>query len=111
MVAKKLEAIISLGMANSRMKDYFDLWVIVRDARLEREILVQAVDATLNRRGTRRPSGVPIGLSAQFSNDRQKIMQWAAFVKRNQLTAASLEQTVQELRTSLMFLFHEVHSG
>jgi hypothetical protein len=51
-VAEKLEAIISLGMANSR--------------------------TTLNRRGTRKPSGVPIGLSAQFSSDRQKLTQWAA---------------------------------
>jgi len=110
-VAEKLEAIISLGMANSRMKDYFDLWVILRDAQLEQGILAQAVEATLNRRGTRRPSGIPIGLSAQFSSDRQKITQWAAFVKRNQLMAASLEQTVRELRTALTFLFREAHGA
>ena len=110
-VAEKLEAIISLGMANSRMKDYFDLWVISRDAQLEQGILAQAVEATLNRRGTRRPSGIPIGLSAQFSSDRQKITQWAAFVKRNQLMAASLEQTVRELRAALTFLFREAHGA
>ena len=108
-VAEKLEAIISLGMANNRMKDYFDLWVILRDAQLEQGILAQAVEATLNRRGTRRPSGIPIGLSAQFSSDRQKITQWAAFVKRNQLIAVSLEQTVRELRAALTFLFREAH--
>jgi predicted nucleotidyltransferase component of viral defense system len=108
-VAEKLEAIISLGMANSRMKDYFDLWVILRDAQLEQGILAQAVEAMLNRRGTRRPSGIPIGLSAQFSSDRQKITQWAAFVKRNQLMAVSLEQTVRELRAALTFLFREAH--
>lgn len=108
-VAEKLEAIISLGMANSRMKDYFDLWVILRDAELDRDILEQAVEATLNRRGTRKPSVVPIGLSEQFSSDRQKLMQWAAFINRNELTAVSLEQTLQELRTALMFLFHETY--
>ena len=110
-VAEKLEAIISLGMANSRMKDYFDLWVILRDAELDRNILVQAVEATLNRRGTRKPSGIPIGLSKQFSSDRQKLIQWSAFINRNQLTAASLEQTVDELRTALMFLFQEDNSA
>ncbi len=110
-VAEKLEAIISLGMANSRMKDYFDLWVILRDAELDRNILVQAVAATLNRRGTRNPSGVPIGLSEKFSSDRLKLIQWTAFINRNQLTAASLEQTVEELRTALMFLFQEDHSA
>ena len=76
-VAEKLEAIISLGMANSRMKDFFYLWVIVRNADLDRDILVQAVEATLNRRGTRKPLGIPIGLSEQFSSDRHKLMQWA----------------------------------
>ena len=110
-VAEKLEAIISLGMANSRMKDYFDLWVILRDNELDRDVLVQAVETTLNRRGTRKPSRVPIGLSEQFSNDRQKLMQWAAFIKRNQLTAASLEKTVQDLHTALMFLFQETPGG
>lgn len=110
-VAEKLEAIISLGMANSRMKDYFDLWVILRDNELDRDILVQAVEATLNRRGTRKPSVVPIGLSAQFSSDRQKLIQWAAFINRNQLKAASLEKTVQDLRTALIFLFQETPGG
>ena len=110
-VAEKLEAIISLGMANSRMKDYFDLWVILRDTELDQDILVQAVEATLNRRGTRKPSALPIGLTEQFSSDRQKLMQWAAFVNRNQLTAASLEKTVQDLRTALMFPFQETPRG
>ena len=105
-VAEKLEAIISLGMANSRMKDYFDLWVILRDAKLDQDILVQAVEATLNRRGTRKPSGVPIGLSEQFSSDRHKLTQWTAFINRNQLKALSLEETIQELRSALMFLFN-----
>ncbi len=110
-VAEKLEAIISLGMANSRMKDYFDLWVILRDAQLDREILAKAVTATLDRRGTTKPLGIPIGLSEQFSNDGQKTMQWAAFVKRNQMTATSLEKTVQDLRAALIFLFPGANGG
>jgi hypothetical protein len=93
------------------MKDYFDLWVILRDAELDRDILMQAVEATLNRRGTRKPSGVPIGLSERFSSDRQKLMQWAAFINRNQLTGAALEKTVQDLRKALMFLFQETPGG
>lgn len=109
-VAEKLEAIISMGMANSRMKDYFDLWVILRDAKLNRDILMQAVEATLNRRGTIKPSGIPLGLSEQFSTDRQKLMQWAAFIHRNQLKAVSLEKTLQDLRKALKFLFQKTHA-
>jgi hypothetical protein len=87
------------------------LWVILRDNALDRDILVQAIEATLNRRGTRKPSGIPIGLSAEFSRDRQKLTQWAAFINRNQLAALSLEKTVQDLRTALMFLFQERPGG
>ncbi len=104
-VAEKLEAIISLGMANTRMKDYFDLWIILRDAQLDRETLKKAVEATLKSRGTKKPMGIPIGLSEQFSTDQQKALQWKAFVKRNQLMGTSLEKTVQDLRTALLFLF------
>ncbi|MCX5857956.1 MAG: nucleotidyl transferase AbiEii/AbiGii toxin family protein [Deltaproteobacteria bacterium] len=111
LVTEKLVAIISMGMANTRMKDYFDLWIILRDSELDRDILVRAVEAALNRRGTRKPSGVPTGLSKQFSSDQQKLVQWAAFINRNQLTAVALEQTLQELRSALMFLFHETHGG
>ena len=106
-VAEKLEAIISLGMANSRMKDYFDLFVILRDAQLDRDILADAVSATLNRRGTVKPKGYPLGLSEQFAADTQKLNQWNAFVTRNKLTAESLSSTVQYLRDSLNFLFQD----
>ncbi len=104
-VAEKLEAIISLGMANSRMKDYFDLCVILRDAKLDLAMLEQAVSATLNRRGTIKPKSIPIGLSEQFSADDQKNIQWNAFIKRNQLKADTLSATVKYLRDALNFIF------
>ena len=47
-VAEKLEALISLGVANSRMKDYFDLWVLARHSDFEGEVLRQAIGATLS---------------------------------------------------------------
>jgi predicted nucleotidyltransferase component of viral defense system len=71
-VAEKLDAIISLGMANSRMKDYFDLWVLFRDSPLDKRTLSQAIVATIQRRGTIKPQGMPIGLSESFVNDVQK---------------------------------------
>lgn len=104
-VAEKLEAIISLGMANSRMKDYFDLWVILRDQKLDTEILSNAVSATLARRGTIKPIAIPIGLSDQFARDPLKIKQWTTFVERNKLTSESLDKTVKYLRNQLNFLF------
>ena len=108
-VAEKLEAIVTLGMANTRMKDYFDLWVILRDTPLDQEILLQAVVATLTNRSTKMPNGVPVGLSEQFWTDNQKIIQWNAFVNRNNLRAESLGNTVRYLRDALAVIFQGIN--
>ena len=107
-IAEKLEAIISLGMANSRMKDYFDLWVILRDTKHDPKILTAALSATTNSRGTTTPQAIPIGLTERFGTDQQKVAQWNAFVNRNKLTAESLPETVKFLCNTLGFLFEAV---
>lgn len=106
-VAEKLEAIISLGMANTRMKDYFDLYVILQNKQLDQTTLSEAVSATLKRRETIRPKSTPLGLSKQFSEDTQKNIQWNAFVTRNKLKTESLDITVEYLRNELAFLFNQ----
>ena len=108
-VAEKLEAIITLGMVNTRMKDYFDLWVILRDTPLDQKILSQAVVATVTNRRTKMPNSFPVGLSEQFGTDTQKIVQWNAFVNRNNLTAESLGNTVKYLRDALAVIFQGVN--
>ena len=105
-VAEKIEAIISLGMANSRMKDYFDLWVLLTRCQLDREILRQAVTATLARRKTTLPNRLPLGLSDEFALEAQKNSQWNAFIKRNRLEAKTLAETVKSIRQSLGFIFN-----
>ena len=102
-IAEKFEAIISLGMVNSRMKDYFDLWVLLRNADLDQAILKQAVQATFNRRKTEIPTGIPTGLSEQFANDGTRRALWDAFVSRNKLEAETLDSTVAYLRKRFAF--------
>lgn len=101
-VAEKFEAIISLGMANSRLKDYFDLWVLLSTQALDPEILQTAMAATLARRKTPMPASTPIGFSPVFSDDPQKIKQWNAFIQKNQLQAPTLKTVVELLREKLL---------
>lgn len=61
-MAEKLEAIVSLGMANSRMKDYYDLLMLAREGVVDRKEAGEAIAATFGRRGTAIPDGVPVGL-------------------------------------------------
>jgi len=104
-VAEKLEAITSLGMANTRMKDYFDLWVILQRLKLDHQLLAEAFEATLKRRGTSKPSDLPLGFSDTFLTNQSSISLWNAFITRNKLEARTLESTVVELREKLAFLF------
>lgn len=101
-VAEKLEALTSLGMLNSRMKDFFDLWVLAKYSDFDGGILLRAVTATFERRRTRFPSGVPIGLSDEFVADAQKGRQWQAFLRKNAIDPIPLAGVVTDLRKFLL---------
>lgn len=96
--AEKLEAIVTLGMANSRMKDYFDLRAMAREGMFEMPRLADAIVATFRRRDTPLPEEIPLGLSDEFAADSVKRAQWQAFLSKNRLEAPTLEVVVAELR-------------
>lgn len=94
--AEKLEALVKLGSFNSRMKDYFDLWVLMRHGRLDPTVLREAVHATFVRRATPMPQGTPEGLQPDFAAMRQTM--WQAFLDRSGLSAPPLDTVLKELR-------------
>lgn len=99
--AEKLEAIVVLGMANSRMKDYFDLLSLVREGRLGPVVLARAVAATFERRDTPLPASVPVGLTGAFASDDAKQRQWRAFLERSRLQAPGLADVVAEIAAAV----------
>lgn len=102
--AEKLETIVRMGVANSRMKDYFDLHALIQEGRLDSATLARAVSATFERRETVLPSGVPIGLSDEFVTDPAKREQWAAFVRKDELVAPELAEMVRGIRLFVLAL-------
>jgi predicted nucleotidyltransferase component of viral defense system len=103
-VAEKLHAICVLGMANTRMKDYFDLWVLLQGADLQAAELSRALLATFARRATMLPSRTPVGLSDAFAADAAKQTQWQAFLKKNRLNGVALSEVVAFLRANFEVL-------
>jgi len=97
-VAEKFHVLCTLGLANSRMKDYFDLWVLLRDEDLDASELTRAVTATFERRKTSLPETLPVGLSDEFIQDPGKQTQWRAFLKRNRLDPLALGEVITVLR-------------
>lgn len=107
-VAEKVETIATLGIANTRLKDYFDLWVLRQQSEFDTQVLRSAIAATFARRERLLPNQVPVGLSDAFSADQQKQRQWQAFLKKNQLEDIELAVVVQALRVWLAPLLMEV---
>jgi hypothetical protein len=101
-VAEKFEALSKLGIANSRMKDYFDLWVLARHTDFVGDILRRAVQATFERRKTVLTGQPPFGLTDAFAQDAQKQMQWQAFLKKNRLEALALTEVIAALATFML---------
>jgi len=95
-VAEKLEAIVKLAGFNSRVKDYFDLWVLMRYENLDRVLLPEAIRATFARRKTTLPVTLPAGLAPNFAVEKQ--VMWQAFLTRSGLSAPPLTEVLDELR-------------
>ncbi len=81
-VAEKFEAMVKLGIANSRMKDFFDVVIMSRTFAFDGDELVRAIRATFKRRGTALPEALPLALTDEFAEDATKRAQWAGFVRK-----------------------------
>ena len=103
-LAEKLQAIVALGVINTRMKDYYDLIALARLFEFDGGIVAKAIIATFDRRGTPLPATTPIGLTDVFANDPQKITQWLAFVGREPLllNPGDLVAAIEDIVTFVM---------
>jgi predicted nucleotidyltransferase component of viral defense system len=103
-IAEKLEAMVELGMINSRMKDFYDIWMMSRELQFDGRMLAQAIHATFQRRGSEIPHTAPTALTDEFGETPDKAIQWNAFLSRNRLDAGGLNlpQVIRQIRLFLM---------
>ena len=100
-ISEKLHAITLLGMTNSRLKDYLDLWVLLDREALNANTLARAIAATFIRRGMPVPAVLPIGLTDEFATDSSRQAMWHALLKKNEITITPLSDVVAKLRAIL----------
>lgn len=99
-VAEKFEAMVKLGMLNSRMKDFWDLRVLIHEFEFGGRQLQQAIRATFERRQTKFPDKPPLALTEEFSGDKGKQTQWNAFLRKNKLDdAGDLKKLIVSLQS------------
>jgi len=84
-IAEKFQAMVVLGIANSRMKDFYDIWVLAKRFAFEGELLAESIKQTFGRRGTPLAAQVPLALTDEFAQDHLKQSQWEAFLRRGQV--------------------------
>ena len=85
-VAEKLHAMVKLGIANSRMKDFFDLYALASAREFDEDLLAKAVRRTFERRKTAMPEEA-FALTEHFYTDRHKQTQWRAFLRKSGVEA------------------------
>jgi len=107
-IAEKFHSIVVLGMANSRMKDYYDLFIMINEFKFQNPVLKNAIENTFQCRQTDIPSSLPIGLSNEFAHNDLKQKQWAGFLKRNKIQDAS--KTLGTVVNSLGLFFAPLFS-
>jgi len=103
-VAEKFEAIVRLGMANSRMKDFYDLWVLACDFSFSGQIIASAIQNTFTRRRTPLPTGTPEAFQASFIQNPLKQTQWQAFVTKTSFVKVEKDfgKTINLVRSFLL---------
>ena len=101
-IAEKFQAMVALGRANSRMKDFYDVWLLSRSFSFDDDRLSRAIAATFNRRATPIPLDAPDAFTSAFASDEQKQAQWQAFVAEVTFDPGSLGDVVEQLAKFLM---------
>jgi hypothetical protein len=101
-IAEKFQAMVDLGRVNSRMKDFYDVWLLATSFRFEGDRLVRAIAATFARRTTAIPIELPDALTAEFAADPLKVRQWQAFRQDLAIDPGTLEKVVSDLAAFIM---------
>lgn len=99
-VAEKFEALIRFGEANGRIKDFHDIWVMMRTFPFELSSLMEAIRGTLRRRETPIPIEMPVGLTEVFAKIVEERGLWTGFLRRSSptLRPPPFVELLQELR-------------
>lgn len=101
-IAEKFQAMVHLGFANTRLKDFYDIWVLTRTYEFKDDRLSRAIKATFTRRKTNIPEDRPDALTKAFTDDATKVQQWNAFVQDVAIDPGPLADVVTTLGTFLM---------
>jgi len=103
-IAEKFEALVVLDMANTRMKDFFDIWLLAQSREFSGALLAKAIKATFRRRGTLLPTSTPVALTPSFHSAPAKQAQWSAYLRKGRVQGSIpvLSEVAAQIHVFLM---------
>jgi predicted nucleotidyltransferase component of viral defense system len=97
-VAEKFEAMVRFGLANGRMKDFWDLDYLIREFDFDGKLLQKAIRATFANRRTVLPKELPVALTNDFAQNARVVAVWSGFINRNRIqTSTDLGKVIETL--------------
>ncbi|MBN2192820.1 MAG: nucleotidyl transferase AbiEii/AbiGii toxin family protein, partial [Polyangiaceae bacterium] len=111
-IAEKFHAMVRRGLANSRLRDFFDVWTLARQFDFDGGVLAAAVRETFARRGL--PATFrSVALTEEFAADRAKVAQWRGFLRKSRLqrAPAELAEVVAAIAAFLEPVAEALHAG
>ncbi len=111
-IAEKFEAMVKLGNFNSRLKDFFDIWLLARQFNFDGAILAEAIAKTFAHRGTALTAS-PLAFTSEFVSDPAKVDQWRGFLRKSRIKSApdDLRQVVDALAAFLLPVARAIHDA
>jgi predicted nucleotidyltransferase component of viral defense system len=106
-VAEKFEAIVSLGELNSRMKDFYDIFILLSEKKFDRNILQKAIIETFKRRGTDILKSDQV-FKKEFIEDRSRVNQWKLFLKKIGQKDIEFEYVMNVIKKSLLPIYNNI---
>jgi hypothetical protein len=102
-IAEKVNAMIVHGFMYSRMKDFYDIYILLNHMDLDDDLLVKAIKATFERRKIELPNELPVAFTQEYLSDGVKQIQWKAFLNRSMLSESglSIEEVLDNLKSRI----------
>lgn len=107
-IAEKFEAMIDLAESNSRMKDFYDVFHLLKFHTLDFEVLPKAIYQTFTQRKTPYIANHSL-FEAEFALDKFRQQQWKAFLKKSHLdTSIDFQLVLAEIKAKLLPIYKEL---
>lgn len=100
-IAEKFQAMIEIGLANSRMKDYHDIWMLSRTLEFDGQDLADAMRATFQRRDTELPAEIPAELTREYTWQPDMSQMWDTYRKGFSASASDLPEDLQDVADAI----------